>query len=472
MPDAEALSSDASPNNSQQLASLLESLTGQPPPIVHEDRFPILAFPSGGLGYSQLNELLLMLGYDRVSQAFFQFLVDGNIEYQPGAALQTIEDLEVGVDRARKLSLLFFGNVKFGFKKLARDVDELSFYYHATRPIVTDDFCQRHEAILPIVPIPSNETYYLGYLVEEEIKQRLSANPLDEQAAEAKKVMERVRESGIRNHRAYLISDHLDVYVATSMRQKHEYREVAEVTSEVFNHPRLSDLRLRWFDPTQSYCPDRIDKGLAEALMLKRAKCTLYLAQESDTLGKDSELASTLAQGKPVITYVPSPTDAEIAESVSRFSTLYGRPEAQIILERLQAISPHLAWADHDVRRWLDAPAEMERNQAVARLVKAAREHYDKRATTLRENHPLGIQVNLETGVANGVLVVRSVQDCAELIFRIITASLEFNIERKLVDGVQYHFLREKISNSVFRVMTGDAMLTNSFWNFYLGAVE
>ena len=57
-------------------------------------------------------------------------------------------------------------------------------------------------------------------------------------------------------------------------------------------------------DAVLKYCEDRIDKGLSEALMLKRAKCTLFLAQESDTLGKDSELASTLAQGKPVIAYV------------------------------------------------------------------------------------------------------------------------------------------------------------------------
>ena len=39
--------------------------------------------------------------------------------------------------------------------------------------------------------------------------------------------------------------------------------------------------------------------------MLKRACCTVYSVQDTDTLGKDSELASTLAQGKPVIAYVP-----------------------------------------------------------------------------------------------------------------------------------------------------------------------
>jgi hypothetical protein len=157
---------------------------------------------------------------------------------------------------------------------------------------------------------------------------------------------------------------------------------------------------------------------------------------------------------------------------VSRLARLYSQPEASIILERLQAISPSLAWTDPQVRRWLDVPTEMDQDRATALLVRTAREHYDKRAETLRESHPLGIQVNLETGVANGVLVVRSAPKCAELIVRIVTGTLEFRIEKKLLNGVEYNFLRETISDSIFRVMTGDAMLANSFWNFYLEAVE
>lgn len=206
--------------------------------------------------------------------------------------------------------------------------------------------------------------------------------------------------------------------------------------------------------------------------MLKRAKCTLYLAQESDTFGKDSELASTLAQGKPVIAYVPSPTDQEVLDSVTRLSLLYSQNEASVILERLQALSPNLAWDDAQVRRWLDVPAEMDRDRALTLLVRTARDHYDKRAGTLKDSHPLGIQVNLDTGVANGVLVVRSIADCAELIFRIITRTLQFCIEKKTIENVEYHYLREKVSKSIFRVMTGDAMLTNSFWNFYLEPSE
>ena len=43
----------------------------------------------GGLGYSQLNELLLLLGFDRVTRTFFQFLKDGTTEYQDGVLSQT-----------------------------------------------------------------------------------------------------------------------------------------------------------------------------------------------------------------------------------------------------------------------------------------------------------------------------------------------------------------------------------------------
>ena len=82
--------------------------------------------------------------------------------------------------------------------------------------------------------------------------------------------------------------------------------------------------------------------------------------------------------------------------------------------------------------------------------------HYDRRAETLKEHHPLGIQVDLESGVANGVLVVRTVDQCAQLVRRIMTNSLEFAVDTIQEDGQEYLLLRERISNSVYRVMTGD----------------
>ena len=64
--------------------------------------------------------------------------------------------------------------------------------------------------------------------------------------------------------------------------------------------------------------------------------------------------------------------------------------------------------------------------------------------------------------------MARTVEECAELIRRILTRTLEFCICEKLVDGDRYLLLKESTTDSLFRVITGDRFLTNVFWNFYL----
>ena len=89
---------------------------------------------------------------------------------------------------------------------------------------------------------------------------------------------------------------------------------------------------------------------------------------------------------------------------------------------------------------------------------------YDSRARTLKEAHPLGVQVNLRTGVANGVLVVRTVAECAEVLARVLTNDLQFEID----DKADACHLIERISGCTYRVVTRDERITNCFWSFYL----
>jgi len=98
-------------------------------------------------------------------------------------------------------------------------------------------------------------------------------------------------------------------------------------------------------------------------------------------------------------------------------------------------------------------------------LAQSEQRLYNRRAETLTHSHPLGIQVHLETGVTNGVLVVRSVEQCAEVLTRVLTNGLEFDLEDSTADKMWY--LRERISGCVYRVVTQDHKLTNCFWNFY-----
>ncbi len=98
---------------------------------------------------------------------------------------------------------------------------------------------------------------------------------------------------------------------------------------------------------------------------------------------------------------------------------------------------------------------------------------FDQRAKMLKEIHPLAMQVDLESGVSNGVLVVRSPEECAELLYRFLTNRLEFTIKHvEYKDEVRggkegYTLLIEDISTSSFRVITDQKRLTNSFWNLF-----
>jgi hypothetical protein len=454
-----------------EFETILEQLTGERTPFPDAANDKLLDFDIGpsGLGYSQLNELLLLFGLDRVTHAFFAYLATGSTVYEPGDGFASLEDLKNGVERFRRDALLLFGNVKFAFKSLSRDVERLELHLGELQPLDPSDFSKRHTPILPVAPIAPEDAYLTGYLVEAEIKKRLALNPQDPAnlAEEAKR--QSVVQQGIRNHVAYLASDHLDVYVATSMRARHEFLAINRLAKKIFEDDAVAPLKLRWFDPTQAYCANRVDKGLAEALMLRRATCTIYMAQESDTLGKDSELASTLAQGKPVIAYLPSVGADYIAEYFADLTaTNPGKDENTLLLEQLRLFDPGSAWTDPQVREWCESPHHIDQNVLRAKVIDRIKDHYDKRAKTLKESHPLAIQVNLGTGVANGVLVVRTPHDCASLVRGIVTRTLEFDLQTT----DEFTALREKISGCIFRVMTADAMLTNTFWNFYLNPAQ
>ncbi len=445
-----------------------EDLVGSKAKKLRKESSEILLFEGKGLGYSQFNEVLLLLGYRRVSLEFFQFLVGKGYGNQEVYTLDSKDQLEAGVDRFTELALMFYGNIRFAYKELAQDSLKLKEKLLKSIPNDIKEFKKRHKVLREIEKIPADKTYFLGYLIENELKKKLLADPNNKDAKRQEKIRRKYVKIGERNQVAYLASDHMDVYIATSMREPHEYLFVNQTVDKIFNSKEASELNLRCFDPTQAYCKERVDKGLSEALMLKRAKCTIYLAQESETLGKDSELASTLAQGKVVIAYVPEVNKEFIDELLKNLKKLYKhKTEKELIMEQLRIFNSKLAWEKKKIRDWIDHIEETSILDMKKLLLETAKENYDKREVTLKSIHPLGIQVNLESGVANGVLVVRTIDDCIRLMCKIVLNDLDYAVDRDFFDDEEYIYLTEEISSSVFRLQSGNSLLTNTFWNFY-----
>ena len=114
----------------------------------------------------------------------------------------------------------------------------------------------------------------------------------------------RAREAALYNTRHYLsLLSELDVYVATSMRTREDFRKMADTCQEIFADAGVREMDLRYFDPTLSAAAGHEDKGLIECLMVKCAKVLVYCAGEKESYGKDAEAAMALSLGKPVIFY-------------------------------------------------------------------------------------------------------------------------------------------------------------------------
>ncbi|HSZ57135.1 MAG TPA: helix-turn-helix transcriptional regulator [Tepidisphaeraceae bacterium] len=326
--------------------------------------------------------------------------------------------------------------------------------------------------------------------------------------------------SGLHNLGVYLSEPYMDVYVATSMREDADFQSVNAFIEQLFDHPSVKPLNLRFFNPTQSWIEDRVSKGLVEALMLRRAAVTVYMAQKGDTFGKDSEASVALGQGKTVIVYVPRLFESEAgidSEHLFRLEVkkldeklatlaytadegLDAREKARVALklelERLtedqfkRLVLTH--WADFDLHaecRAIDnanlrkaslqalsqitsaldddaavrVPVESAiRAELTDKLVMVA-DRFESRAKLFRDTHPLSLQVIVRSGVLNGILVTRSVGDCARLLRGVLANALDFEVE---VDDTNYRLV-EKVTRSTIRVVSRHRLLTFAFWSQY-----
>jgi hypothetical protein len=482
------------------------------------------------LTLEDLNDILLLADQFPLSRDFFDFFFsDGKTEI-------TFDQLTSGVIRFEGFAVMKFGNVRFAYRQM----------YNLRKPALLNMLGRlgEEEAVLkkryrgrrepPALPadIPANRTWFLGYIARSAgdkdiatyIAMRVLLKLTDEKAlsflsqqqrelytprkkflednatlwkpkfenlskiaTEAELLQKNLKETRIQgwlNTSHYLASDCMDVYVATSMREQWEFEDVHNVVEEVFTNKVIRPLKLRYFDPTQSFLDNRVDKGLVEALMLKRAVCTVYMVQETDTFGKDSELATTLAQGKPVVAFVPQIDLGEFSKTAYQRPLSYLRKrllqlaaedklslkamgEVYNFVQKISDFQPLFQIIGDEEQAYVaDSKLEGEKKRMCEVLAEGEQKLSNSRAETLQRRHPLSLQVELQSGVANGVLVVRSEKDVAQLLADLLTNGCDFRFDRKREAGVTA--LIESISDSPFRVITDNPTVTNSFWSRYL----
>ncbi len=397
-----------------------------------------------GLNYEQFNELMLLLNRERAEEPFFKFFF--------GEDRISLEQIREGVIKFRGLAMLCFGNFRFAFKKLIAQESEDKLMGNCLRPFCEKSFklkrkfMKRPPKMLKEESIDRDKTWLLGEIAGEKLKteqqvlgEKMRENIVPDRKAELIRFNRQLlnmatdgkesQEKALRNTDVYLTWDYMDVYIATSMRNKWEFEETFDFLKKVFETPKLRKLNLRYFDPTQCKCANPRDKGLIEGLMLKRALCTIYMAQETDTMGKDSELAATLAQGTPVIAYVPTYQSESDLKAYSDkikdypldfFKTRLLILDAEGVFRRRQVrqkLGEHFDNFEERISTFMDKLEEYRASQPfslwfekddtefkpctefyhVCKILSIAESwNFDKRADLLRERHPLAMQVDLK----------------------------------------------------------------------------
>lgn len=420
------------------------------------------------LSCPQLNQLLILSHEAGVSDDFFSYywlstpehpydvksIPDFKPEWINDSKISSLNHLRWGLYRLYVDSLLFFGNIRSGYRFLrTKTKKELEDFFRSK--MFDTKYMKNRGTPLPLNFFPKDDRYLISEMAcksygskpksTSELKKVLLAawkdhksrgggrafirdlldgtyvknkypdsyqqllfsadDILDDEVATDKDVETkyeriakdflRARDCALQNTKYYLsMVNDLDVYVATSMRYRQDFRDMANICKEIFADSRLKELELRYFDPTLSATDGHEDKGLIECLMVKTAKVLVYSAGQKESFGKDAEAAMALSLGKPVIFYCDE----------------------------------------------------------------------DQKKKFYRDVHPLSRLIQFDTGVAVGAMVTSSLDDVSELLYRIFENKMEYELDQPKSG---YLILKESLTKSVVRLQTNDELLRETFWNYY-----
>lgn len=285
----------------------------------------------------------------------------GHASFRPGAGVTSIDHLAWGLYRFYVDALLVYGSIRTGYQELRALTDQEIERVFSDYMYDSSGIASRGES-LELVSIPQDDRYLISEMacksfdpelpegVEKVLegayaasvasgRQRVSikellegdslktqhvanrqnylfavqdildveVRSLEELQSQTEQIVTKwkyARGRALANTETYLamVGD-LDAYVATSMRKREDFRNMAKFCDDVFDHASLQDLKLKFFDPTQSAARNHEDKGIIECLMVKLAKILVFYAGAADSFGKDAEAAMALSLGKPVIIY-------------------------------------------------------------------------------------------------------------------------------------------------------------------------
>lgn len=417
--------------------------------------------PALELTHEQLNKVMLYADKSPVSKSFYQYFFDNPSEHRTP---KSISKLRMCIGHFQKVAMLDYGSFKRAFVVLhnSRNVAE-----KASKAVTEIRASDIEPVPITLQPIPEEDLFLLGYLSgpnaqplhttavgllnESLVLARSSKDPRVTWRSEEKK------EDEAKALRADLVENYSGINPRLSASELKP--AVFEQILETFER-RLKDLQTRQSDAKKN--------GLINTNRYLTAKrIDVYFATSMrwpmDFRGMhtfvDGVMHNAGLGGLQVNCFDPTVSYAEDPRTKGLIECL--------MLKRARAAVYVASDRDSFGKDSELATMLVQGKPAIVFVPEGV--HNDERARMFRQTHPLSMQVALHSGVAHGVVVVRTQYDCARVLNGLFTNTLELEIvdgEEKNPDDKNYYLI-ENISGCPIRIVSKHLLLTNCFWNLY-----
>lgn len=438
----------------------------------HEEIFNRLSqIETSPLSKVQLNQLLLLSIETGISDGFYKYywystpehlydvkkLDDFKKEYCNVTSIGSLNHLRWGIVRIYTDCLICFGNIRDGFRFLSsKTYEELEEFF--SNKLFPTQIIKVRGNTLRFKKIKKTDRYLISEMAcksygetpenESELKDFLIRGYQNAKKAGLKKVKIKNLldgnylagvEKGALQMCLYSITDILEEEVESETEIEKKYLKIAE---------RYISARKAALKNTEFYLSLVNDLDVYVATSMRTQEDFIRMADSCEKIFKSEKLKELdLRYFDPTISAADGHEDKGLIEC---------------LMVKCAKVLIYTAGEKESYGKDAEAAMALSLGKPVIFLCDK-----EKKKNFYKDVHPLSRLINFESGVACGAIVCESEYEVSEILYRIFSNEMEYEIEQSRPG---YFRLLDKYTKSVVRLQTNSELISSSFWNYYHNA--
>jgi len=396
-----------------------------------------------------------------------------------GTEIVNLAHLRWGFLRIYTDALLYFGNITLGFNELNKKKEKELFEFFKTKKFDSDLIKARGHCI-DFNEIEQNDRY----LISEAVCKNLDADDVT-QTNLREKLLTRYRDAvnlGLKNVKVCVLLDKdanlkkfkdIPDLLAAKKNKEVEYTMEDEITTTEFIETIITSEEQ--IDQIVTPLYNRFLNARRSAL--NNTKLYLSLMNDLDvyvaTSMRSKDDFIKMAKNCFDIFHEPKIKEMKLRYFDPTISAAEGHDDKGLIECLMVQCAKVLIYSSGDKDSYgKDAEAAMALSSGKPVIFYCPD---DIRYNVSKNIHPLTKLIDFKTGVANGAMIAKNIQEVNECLNRIFNNNMQYILtcEKVEIEGSNsrvtksYFKLKDIQTNSTVRVQTSDLFLANSFWNYF-----